>query len=296
MKSPEKNLPYPLDIQLAVDGSEHSVAATSWIADLSLPAGSKVTALGVLAPRQSPGRAALLAALDEVKVHLLPKGIQVNTGLLHGHPAEALIDFADEHRPDLMVVGAKGLHATLGILLGGVAQQIVEHASWPVAVVRTPYSGLRRVLLATDGSPNSQSAVEYLAKFPLPDKTEVLVIHVMLPPQVPMLPRSGANLDEPEYWEAYERAPEIQKKEARAVLSEALKVLRSSGIRAKSVLASGSVAEEIIQYVDSQEIDQVVAGSRGLSAVKGWLLGSVSRKLIYHCKCSVLIIPDQMGG
>jgi nucleotide-binding universal stress UspA family protein len=63
-----------------------------------------------------------MAALDDVKMHLQAKGIQVITGLLHGHPAAALIDFANEHRPDLMVVGARGLHATLGILLGGVAQ------------------------------------------------------------------------------------------------------------------------------------------------------------------------------
>jgi nucleotide-binding universal stress UspA family protein len=36
-----------------------------------------------------------------------------------------------------MVMGAKGLYATLKILLGGVAHQVVEHARWPVLVVRT---------------------------------------------------------------------------------------------------------------------------------------------------------------
>jgi nucleotide-binding universal stress UspA family protein len=80
--------------------------------------GSQVTALGVLEHRQPPSRAALMAALDEAKKYLQAKGIQAKTGILHGNPAEALIDFASENQPSLMVVGAKGLHATLGILLG----------------------------------------------------------------------------------------------------------------------------------------------------------------------------------
>jgi nucleotide-binding universal stress UspA family protein len=39
-----------------------------------------------------------------------------------------LIEFADENQPDLIVVGARGLPATLKVLLGGVAQQVVEYA------------------------------------------------------------------------------------------------------------------------------------------------------------------------
>ena len=66
----------------------------------------------------------------------------MTTGLLYGHPAQALAEFAGEHEPDLIVMGAKGLRATLGILLGGVAQQMVEYSRWPVLVVRLPYQGL----------------------------------------------------------------------------------------------------------------------------------------------------------
>ena len=47
-------------------------------------------------------------------------------------------------------MGAKGLRATLGILLGGVAQTVVEYANWPVLVVRAPFEGLHKVLLVSE--------------------------------------------------------------------------------------------------------------------------------------------------
>lgn len=292
----ERHNASPIEIQFAVDGSEHSTAATHLIGHLPLPPGSQVTALGVLTPRRSPGRAELMEALDEVKRQLQSKGIQANTGLLHGHPAEVLIDFANEHRPDLMIVGAKGLHARLGILLGGVAQQVVERAAWPIMVVRAPYSGLQRVLLTTDGSLNSQEAAECLAKFPLPDKTQVQVLHVLTRSEVPVLPRSGSLMAGAENWEALIPSPELQIKAGQAILDETLKRLRSSRITVKSILTVGPIAEKILETVESQQIDLIVAGSRGLSAVKAWMLGSVSRSLIYYSKCSILIIPERMEG
>src|SRR3990170_1831916 len=177
----------PMKILLAVDGSEHSIAAAQFIRDLPLSQGSEVIALGVLSQRHTPSRYFLLAALDKAQTILQDSGAEVRTGLLHGNPAEALTDFADEHKPDLMVVGAKGLRATLGILLGGVAQQVVEYAPSPVLVVRAPYHGLRRVLAVTDGSAHSRHAVQYLGKFPFPETVDVRLIHVLPPLTAPVI-------------------------------------------------------------------------------------------------------------
>jgi nucleotide-binding universal stress UspA family protein len=45
--------------------------------------------------------------------------------------------------------------------------------------------------------------------------------------------------------------------------------------------------------VKQNQIDLIVAGSRGLSRVRSWLLGSVSRKLVHYSGCSVLIVRGQ---
>lgn len=289
---------HKMNIALAVDGSEHSLAAVNLIRDLPLAAETSITAVAVLIPRNASNHAGLEAILDHTKELLADEYVQVSTELLVGYPSEELIQFAESHRLDLIVLGAKGLRASLGILLGGVAQQVMEHAPCPVLIVRGPCEGLRRVLLVTDGSPYSQKAVDYLAHFPLPDSVRVQLIHVL-----PPLPSSTTfayawPLDaelftlpiSPETEEALSRQVEEEQHNGQMLLEKTRQTLQSHGVEATSILKRGDAATEILDFAESNHIDLIIAGSRGLSRVQSWLLGSVSRKLIHYAQCSVMII------
>ncbi len=74
------------------------------------------------------------------------------------------------------------------------------------------------------------------------------------------------------------------------LIENAVKALSAHGIEAHGVLKRGDAASVIIDYIRTNQIDFVVVGSRGLSRVRGWLLGSVSRKLVHYSGCSVLIV------
>ena len=50
-----------------------------------------------------------------------------------------------------------------------------------------------------------------------------------------------------------------------------------------------ALSPEVLELLNDNQVDLVVTGSRGLSPVKAWLLGSVSRKLVHYAPCSVLI-------
>jgi nucleotide-binding universal stress UspA family protein len=58
----------------------------------------------------------------------------VTTRVVHGHPAQVLLDAAN--RADLLVVGSRGHGAFAGALLGSVSQHCVRHARCPVLIVR----------------------------------------------------------------------------------------------------------------------------------------------------------------
>ena len=102
-------------------------------------------------------------------------------------------------------------------------------------------------------------------------------------------PRSSHEVDP-----AASRQAEAEEYQGLMLLTKTVDALKASQFETVSVIRSGDAATEILQYAEAREVDLIVTGSRGLSAVKGWLLGSVSRKLIYHSRCSVLVIPEQM--
>jgi nucleotide-binding universal stress UspA family protein len=296
-----EKIPAPFHIQLAVDGSEYSTAATQLVSGLSLLPHSRITILGVVPPGQSRYESKLNLALMQAEKVLGRKAVETESVLLYGHVARQLIEYGSEHRPDLMVIGAKGLYATLKILLGGVAHQVVEHARWPVLVTRTPYLGLRRLLLAADGSPNSRLAAEYLAQFPLSPLTEIHVVHAQpilpevqaitpaLGPIAYLTPSISFRADRP----TASHEAELQKQKGRAILAETRRILEPAGHKTRGFILDGDPASQILAYSQSRGIDLIVAGSRGLSAIEGWWWGSVSRKLVHYAHSSVLFVRTE---
>jgi len=286
-----------MEILLADDGSQHAQAAVQLLKDLPLPPKSRVHVLRAFLTGQIDMLRQMEQSLKHSLDQLLENGVQADSDLVLGYPAATIINTAMKMKPDLIVIGAKGLRATLGILLGGVAQQVVEYACCPVLVVRAPYNGLKHILLTTDGSLYSQRAARYLSRFPIPDKTEIGVLHALTPAPIPIPATTymGGWHDVPyPFPTAEEEAETIEKheKEGHALLDRTCNLLLKKGVEATPILLRGDAATEIIQYSDKEAVDLIVAGSRGLSSFQGWLMGSVSRKLVHYSNCSVLIVKQ----
>jgi nucleotide-binding universal stress UspA family protein len=303
-----RQTPAPFRIQLAVDGSEYSMAATELIRDLPLPPGTQITILGVVTPGRPPDEDTLQAALANAEKILAGSRVETQVILLQGQAAKKLIEYGNEHHPDLMVLGAKGkgLYAILEILLGGTAHQIFENARWPVLVVRAPYRGLKRVLLTTDGSQASRQAAQYLARFPLPKQTKVQVLHVK--PLYPSMPESALQsqpltspipfmvsmMPGPAEQQYLSRHLDLAKQKGQAILAQTKIILESSGRKATTFLRKGDPASEILEHSRVKDIDLIVAGPRGLKGLDAWGWDSVSRKLVDYAKVSVLFVRSDL--
>ncbi len=284
------------NILLADDGSDHARAAIQLLLKLHLSPETHIIVLRVFGSQQATEAFQLEAALEKTCSTFRAKGFRADPELLLGYPAEKIIEYADQYYPDLIVLGAKGLRATLGILLGGVAQQVIEYASCPVLVVRTPLKRLRRILLVVDGSPSSQQAAECMVTFPFPDQADLRVLHVLPPPYLPVDSKmsQGTPFEQPSIVsEEVVRPPASEEDKGYRMLTQVADILATTHLQVKTVLKRGDAATEIIDYVSKNQIDLIVAGSRGLSRVRSWLLGSVSRKLVHYSGCSVLIVRGQ---
>jgi nucleotide-binding universal stress UspA family protein len=286
------------NILLATDGSEHAMAAASLVNDLALTPGSTVTIVAVLIPRQASSFSLLETALQQTRARIENPDINVRTQLETGYPAERIYELSEDHEVDLVVLGAKGHRHTLGILLGGVAQQVVEYVQAPILVVRSPYRRPKRIMVAVDASPCSQHVLEFLSgsgfypTFPVPGGAAISVVHVLppvdlYPRYIPTIHHGQINVPPDE---DFETRLEEEKLHGQDLLRRAVECLASSGIDASQELLSGDAATEIIKYARKRKMDLILAGSRGMGAVKAFLLGSVSRKLVHYAQCSVLVV------
>ena len=284
-----------LNILLADDGSQHAQAAVELLQDLPLPPKTSILVLRAFSPGQVDWLPDYEKSLVRSRDQLVGRGFRVETELKLGSAAELILEKAGSKKLDLVVLGAKGLRSTVSILLGGVAQQVMEHALCPVLIVRAPYHGFQHILLAVDGSASSLNAARYLGKFPLPEGAKVHLIHVLPPSPLPIMMETYAGA-----WRTvYALAPtpeedEVHRREqarmGEAVLKRTGGLLRRFGIEPDTHLARGDAATEIMEYAKTNRIDLIAAGSHGLSNLRGLWLGSVSRKLVHYSDCSVLLV------
>lgn len=63
-------------------------------------------------------------------------GREVTTDIVVGRPAQSVVDYADDHGTDIVVVGSHGRQGLSRVVLGSVAEEVVRHSPVPVTVVR----------------------------------------------------------------------------------------------------------------------------------------------------------------
>lgn len=64
-------------------------------------------------------------------------GVELDSVVIEGYPADAIIDVAKEHSADLIVTGSHGRSGVRRLLLGSVADLVVRSAHIPVLIVRS---------------------------------------------------------------------------------------------------------------------------------------------------------------
>lgn len=285
-----------MNILLADDGSQHAQAAVELLQKIPLPAKTKIRVYRAFNSAQIPLIPEMERSLVQTKSQLTSAGYNVETEMQLCAPAEGLLEHAQENKPDVIVLGAKGLRSTASILLGGVAQQVMEYACCPVLIVRAPCPGFRKILLVVDGSPSSHAAARYLGKFPIPENAQVQIMHVLPPIPSPVIVEPyygawrGVYVSYPTQNEEVAEFRKQEVKTAETLLSRTCVLLQRYGISATTMLRRGDAATEIMDYVKEDNIDLIVAGSRGLSNFMSLWVGSVSRKLVHYSNCSVLIV------
>lgn len=140
-----------------------------------------------------------------------------------------------------------------------------------------------RILVGLDGSDYSLRALDFAIDLAKKYQSQLVLVHVVMrqiyainPPEAGIL--AGTAI-----------VRELET-EGKTILTQGEEKVKAQGLPVEARLRQGVPAEELLRAAADEKTDLMVLGSRGLSQVRAFLLGSVSDKVSHHAKCPTLIV------
>lgn len=196
--------------------------------------------------------------------------------------AQDLCNWADRRMVDAVLISRRGQSDLETFFMGRVSESLVEHCTdRPVWIVGGAVAS-KKVLVCIDSSDNALRAVDHAGFMLSGTDCQVTVLHTMrhLTRYVPMeVLEDAPDLQRLYKQKAGERiAPYMEK--AREMLIEA--GLTHEQIATRVVSGGRSPADDILKEARSKGYGTIVLGRRGLSGLKAFVFGSVTRKILHQ--------------
>ena len=208
-----------------------------------------------------------------------------DTDVVQGNPAPTIVEYAERYDQDLVVMPTHGREGVSRYLVGSVAEKVVRLSSVPVLTVRMqpdetltfPYENL---LVPTDGSSAATHAAGHLLELAAALDATVHVLSVVddaaLGPDV----RSAVSGEESEAAATEAVETVAAEAEARGVAT----VVRH--------VEHGTPVEEILDYIESNDVHAVGMGTTGRRGTDRILLGGVAEKTVRSAPVPVMTVAE----
>ncbi|MXQ14863.1 universal stress protein [Microvirga makkahensis] len=196
--------------------------------------------------------------LDDAKARLEAAGVQkVSTKLRHGDLVETVVEF--EADADLVVMGKRGEAADFAKgHLGSNLERVGRSSRKPLLVAARAYNPIQRFLVAYDGGPSAEKAIDYMVRSPLLHGAECELLTV------------GGEGE-------------------RGCLDAAAARLREAGFAVQATLAPGHADDVIGNRMNLGGIDLLVMGAYGHSRIRSLIVGSTTAAMVRRCRIPVLM-------
>lgn len=206
----------------------------------------------------------------------------------HTEAARAILEYAADHRIDLIVMAPYGRSQGGRFVVGSTAEKVMRLARCDVMTsgLRGLYRPdmLRRILVPVDLSPQSAHALERARVFASQARARLKVLHVVEARVFPGSRPGEVIVEAPQSDEAYAELERFYRSTKGPDVPHTLSVVR------------GRPADQIATVADRDQIHLIIQGSRGRSGVDYAMLGSVAEVVVRLAPCPVLTVKAPAGG
>ncbi len=224
---------------------------------------------------------------------VIPPAVVVDTrvqeaGYVHD---EILAQVAATHA-DLLVIGTHGRSGFQRLFLGSVTEKVIRKATCPTLVVppRAPDvpAGspiqFRRILCPVDFSESSLSAATYAITMAEEADARLTLLHVVEVPSALAEEPTAGELD-------LARIRDAAAANAGRKLLELIPEPARTYCTVETAVVEGRAHREVLRQATERQVDLIVIGVHGRSALDLMVLGSTTHHVIRSSACPVLIVP-----
>jgi nucleotide-binding universal stress UspA family protein len=271
----------PEKLLICTDGSEESQASLAEALRLARDCGSRVYLLQVVQiipefEAAAPDIMALVSEevrrqLEAAKAKAAQAGVSLETRMSRSVSVfSAILQEAEEIKPDMIVMGRYGRTGLARMLMGSVTARVIGHSPFNVLVVpKGATVAFDRLLIASDGSLCSQAAAA--TALAIARERESKLFGVSVAPEEDEIAR------------------------AQGIIQQLLTMANQAGIPFQGSVPQGQPADDgIIQAAIKNEVDLIVMSSHGRTGLKRLLMGSVTERVIGQTPCPVLVVKKKV--
>ena len=197
-----------------------------------------------------------------------------------GQAADTILTYAEDTKADLIVIGSRGNGALTRVLLGSTSDAVASHSKVSVWVVRPslaqPEVSSPQITVCYDGSDAAKRAVNRVREMEFPSNARISLVAIVRRPE---------NLpDEIVYDSRHQDQLRLELQELKGSFPE-------DGPKVEILVQeSRHAGHGLVDYAASNRCSLMVVGDKGRSAISRFLIGSVSRFVLHHAPCSVLVV------
>lgn len=226
--------------------------------------------------------------LSDVQKRLEADGLAVSVIVRDGSAADAIHDVADEQGAVAIAMASHGRGGVKRLVLGSVAERILEQATLPVLLVHPRHDGtvpqpsLDRIAVPLDGSPLAERGLD-AAKALVAPEGSIYLIGVAEPVEEPVLGDEQATMVNEEATQEVLRGVE-------AYLQRLASEASQAGLRASAVARRGRAGSEISAVVNELGANLIVMTTHGRTGPARWVMGSVADEIFRGAEVPVLLV------